>query len=95
MWSLRDQDGWVTSGNENKEFFPVWPKKEFAEIFITEEWENCYPERIDLYEFLEEWIPGLMNDEIRISVMWNNGIGIDIDGNDLKNDIELELEKYE
>ena len=79
VWSLRDNEGWATLGLGEKIFFPVWPKKEYADICISEEWKNYYPESIDLEEFLDEWIDGLKEDNIRITVMWNNGSGIDIE----------------
>lgn len=94
VWSLRDNVGWATLGIEEKKFFPVWPKKEFADICISEEWENYYPESIELEEFLDNWIDGLKEDNIRITVMWNNGSGIDIEWDTLRKDIEQELENY-
>lgn len=94
IWSLRDNDGWATLGMENNIFFPIWPKKEFANICINDEWENCYAESIDLYEFLEVWISGLKEDNIRITVMWHEGKGIDVGWDGLKKDIEYELQKY-
>lgn len=94
VWSLRDEEGWATLGLKDKEFFPVWPKKEFAELCISEEWNNYHSESIDLEEFLEDWIGGLREDDIRITAMWYNGSGIDIEWDKLKEDIERELEKY-
>ena len=94
IWSLKDQDGWVTLGVEEDEFFPVWPQKEFAEICIGEEWDDCYAESIDLEDFLDDWITGLKEDNIRITVMWNKGSGIDREWDRLREDIEIELEKY-
>lgn len=94
VWSLRDSEGWATLGIGEKDFFPVWPKKEFADICIGEEWENYYPESIDLDEFLDHWLDGLKEDNIRVTVMWNNGSGIDIGWDTLREDIERELENY-
>lgn len=94
VWSLKDLDGWVTLGVEEDEFFPIWPKKEFAEICIGEEWKDCYAESIDLEDFLDDWITGLKEENIRITVMWNNGSGIDREWDRLREDIEIELEKY-
>lgn len=94
VWSLRDDEGWATLGVDENEFFPVWPKKEFADICISEEWKNYYPESIALEEFLDDWIDGLKEDNIRITVMWNNGSGIDIEWDTLREDIERELENY-
>ena len=94
VWSLRDDEGWATLGLGENEFFPVWPKKEFADICIGDEWNQYYSESIDLEEFLDDWIDGLKEDNIRITVMWNSGSGIDIEWDTLRDDIERELEKY-
>ena len=94
VWSLRDNAGWATLGVGEQKFFPVWPKKEFADICVSEEWKNYYSESIDLEEFLDDWIDGLKEDDIRITVMWNNGSGIDIEWGKLREDIERELENY-
>ncbi len=94
IWSLRNADGWVTSGMGDEMFFPIWPKKEFADICRVEAWQDCYAESIDLDEFLDDWIDGLKEDNIRLTVMWYNGKGIDIDWDRLRDDIEYELENY-
>ena len=94
VWSLRDEDGWATLGTEDKVFFPIWPKKEYSELCTSDEWKNYHSESIELNEFIEEWIQNLKRDGIRITIMWNNGAGIDVDWEDLLNDIKLELEKY-
>ena len=94
VWSLKDDKGWVTLGIGGDIFFPIWPKKEFADICISDEWNNCYPESIELEEFLEYWIGGLKEDNIRITIMWNNGNGIDVAWDVLREDIRQELEKY-
>ncbi len=94
VWSLRDKEGWATLGIGEKSFFPLWPKKEFADICISEEWENYHAESIPLEEFLDDWIDGLKEDNIRITVMWNKGTGIDVEWDSLREDIERELENY-
>lgn len=96
LWSLKDDDGWVTLGQEEDDcFFPVWPKQEFAELCISEDWQDCKCEAIDIDEFLEDWIPGLKEDGIRVTIMWNEGAGIDVDWDGLARDIEHELEQYD
>ena len=94
IWSLKDNEGWATLGIEEKKFFPIWPKKQFAEIFACDEWNNYYPESIGLQEFLDSWLPGLKEDGIRVTIMWNNGSGIDVEWEGLKRDIINELDKY-
>lgn len=94
VWSLRDDEGWATLGLDGGMFLPLWAKKEFAELCIDEEWSGYRAESIDLDEFLEDWLDGLKEDGIRITVMWNNGLGIDVDWDKLRSDIETELENY-
>ena len=69
-------------------------KEEFADICIGGEWRTYHSETIELEEFLDDWIGGLKEDDIRITVMWNNGRGIDVGWDRLREDIERELENY-
>lgn len=94
VWALRDKDGWATLGLDEKEYFPVWAKKEYADLCVSEEWKGYHSESVDIYEFVEEWIVRLKQEGIRITVMWNNGSGIDTDWDNLLHDIQTELEKY-
>lgn len=94
VWSLRDEGGWAELEQGEQSFFPVWAKKEYSDLCISEEWEGYHSEAVDIEEFAEEWIPRLKRDKVRITVMWNNGTGIDVDWDDLQNDIQEELEKY-
>lgn len=95
VWSLRNEEGWITSGMGDEVFFPVWAKKEFAELYISGDWQDCKCESIDIDDFLEDWLEGLQEDGIRVSVMWHDGAGIDVDWERLAEDIEAELELYE
>lgn len=94
VWALRDKDGWATLELDEKEYFPVWAKKEYADLCVSEEWEGYHSESVDIYEFVEEWIARLKQEGIRITVMWNNGSGIDADWDNLLHDIQTELENY-
>ncbi len=73
---------------------PVWAKKEYSDLCRSDEWQNYHSEAIDLDDFLEEWIPRLKREGVRITVMWSEGSGIDVDWDDLLRDITIELEKY-
>lgn len=94
VWSLKNSDGWVSLGLEDQLFFPVWAKKEYADLCIAGEWEDCHSEAIDIYEFIDVWIANLKEEGTRITVMWHNGSGIDVDWDDLLNNILFELDKY-
>lgn len=64
VWSLRNTEGWITSGEGDDFFFPVWAKKEFAELYIKGDWQDCACEAIDIDDFLENWLEGLKEDGI-------------------------------
>lgn len=95
IWSLKDKDGWASLGADDKQYFPVWAKKEYADLCISDEWEGYESGSIHLQDFMEMWIPGLKKDGIRITVMWHKGKGIDVDWDTLLEDIQEELEEYE
>lgn len=94
VWALKDDDGWATLGDEDNVFFPVWAKKDYSNLCVKEEWIGYTSQKISIQEFVENWIPGLKRDNIRITIMWHNGKGIDVDWDILINDIMAELEKY-
>ena len=69
IWSLKNNDGWVTFDEEKeKEMIPFWPHPEFSEGFPTEYWNDCSPEKIDIYEFIDIWIPSLIKSGKKIYV---------------------------
>lgn len=95
LWGLSNE-GWATTENDDgKILIPFWPKKEFAKANISDEWSSYIPEVIDLDEFLEDWIPGMINEGHSASVFRTpNGDYIEVDLIKLKDDLENELRKY-
>ncbi|KEH85352.1 DUF2750 domain-containing protein [Clostridium novyi] len=94
IWGLYD-NGWVTTIDENKRvLIPLWPKKEFAEYCARNEWKETTAKSIDLYEFIEEWIPEMKKDKQSTSIFWNNKDSVYRTADNLINDIMLELENY-
>ena len=58
VWGLKQEDGWATTGDDKGTFYlSFWPKKEFAELCITDEWSEYYAEVISLDEFIGDWLP--------------------------------------
>ncbi|MEH7633381.1 DUF2750 domain-containing protein [Bacillus pumilus] len=52
------------------------------------------PEMIDLDDFLEEWLPGMIADGINPSIFYNRNDSVSIEIHTLKKDIEEELKNY-
>ncbi|WP_260849891.1 DUF2750 domain-containing protein [Bacillus pumilus] len=57
-------------------------------------WGKSMPEMIDLDDFLEEWLQGMIADGINPSIFYNRNDSVSIEIPTLKEDIEEELKKY-
>ena len=96
VWGLWNQ-GWAMGVTDEKEpTIPVWPASEYAELSRIGDWQNYVPRSIDLSEFMQELLPQLRKDGVRISLFDTpSGEGIFIDDNELIRDLEDELSKIE
>lgn len=94
VWGLYS-DGWATTTDNNGSILiPFWPKKEFAEYCKKDIWENYYPEKIELNDFLNEWIPGMKKDSYKLSIFYNNVDSVVIEIDSFLEDLNVELENY-
>ncbi|MEK6461125.1 DUF2750 domain-containing protein [Heyndrickxia faecalis] len=69
------------------------PKK-IAQKCAVEEWKEYHAKKIDLYEFMNEWLLGMKSDGIKPSIFWNNVDSVVVDTERLKKDLDEELENY-
>ena len=53
---------------DDEDCVPVWPNKEFAQSWATEEWSHCTPEAIELDKWHNKWSRGLEEDELSVVV---------------------------
>ena len=44
--------GLITIGDNSSKCIPVWPEKEFAELFLTDDWSKYKVKSFDLDKFL-------------------------------------------
>jgi hypothetical protein len=68
LWILTDEHGCVMLNTEEEDCVPVWPNKEFAQAWVTDEWQTCQPEAISLNKWFSRWTQGLADDELAIVV---------------------------
>ena len=68
IWLLVDEHGCVMLNTEEEDCVPIWPNKEFAQAWATEEWSHCQPEAISLEKWHNRWTHGLEEDELAIVV---------------------------
>jgi Protein of unknown function (DUF2750) len=94
VWGLYDEGWAITEDDNGNMLLPFWPRKEFAEYCAKNEWSNYTPESIDLYEFIEEFLPRLKEDGFRPSIFWNNDESAVLEVDTLLGDLESELGKY-
>lgn len=68
IWLLVDEHGCVMLNSEEEDCVPVWPNKEFAQAWATEEWSHCKAEAVSLEKWHNRWTHGLEEDELAIVV---------------------------
>ena len=71
IWILVDEHGCMMLNTEDEDCLPVWPNKEFAQGWITDDWKECKAEAIVLNTWQSRWTLGLEEDELAIVVFPN------------------------
>ena len=97
-WGLQSEDGWVLVGfdGDGGDAFCIWPHADYAHACAIDGWSDCTPELIPLQELLEELLPALLRDGMRIAVFPTPaGQAIVVDPRDLQDHLQHELAQYE
>lgn len=71
IWSLANDEGWVTLSAEGDNCLPIWPHADYAAQWATGDWSDCKPKSIALDLWLKRWTKGLKNDETLLVVFPN------------------------
>lgn len=76
VWGLREKngDGWAVCDSivfEDTEVFPLWSSETEARRHCNEEWDIYRPGAISLEEFLEDWLPGIHEDDALVGPNWD------------------------
>lgn len=93
LWS----DGWaLMADNEEKQVFPLWPAREYAELCRVGQWTEFAPKAIDLNTLVNDLLPSLANDGVLSGVFPTpEGKGVAIDANELAAElIRVDDENY-
>ncbi|MCS6849056.1 MAG: DUF2750 domain-containing protein [Anaerolineae bacterium] len=70
LWGLADERGWAVYRNEpGQELFPVWPHPQYAAKCAIDAFARCLPRRITLREWLESWLPQLLEEKRLVAVL--------------------------
>jgi len=90
IWLLVDEHGCVMLNTEDEDCVPVWPNKEFAEDWATDEWSHCKAEAIDLKKWCERWTPGLEEDELSLVIFPDKALnGLILFPNEFDHELKL------
>tara|TARA_B100001113_G_C20890493_1_gene526756 strand:+ start:114 stop:497 length:384 start_codon:yes stop_codon:yes gene_type:complete len=71
IWSLANDEGWVTVSSDGDNAFPVWPHPDYAREWAQGEWADCAPKAVALDVWLDRWTAGLIADETWLVVFPN------------------------
>jgi hypothetical protein len=89
------KDQFVLVGEGDSDAIPVWPEKEFAELFLNEEWADYKILEYDVHDFVE-WLSELEKENIDIAGFPNTSFNtIQISALEMKNHLLFELSQYE
>ena len=96
LWGLYDNYGWAMFVSDSgHKLIPFWPKKVFAEFCIFNFGEVYSPQPIDIYKFINNWLPDLKEENIKPAIFYMPNKSYFVpDINILINDIKSELYSY-
>lgn len=93
IWGLYFKE-WLIIKDGNKTIIPLWPKEEFIQVNIEKSIQQYKSKSIDIYDFIDLWIPKIMEKEISIALFWDGQKYSEIDVEKLVNDLEEEMDNY-
>ena len=89
IWSLCSDEGWAVITDDGIEYLPVWPVPELAAAWATGGYSDCQPKSIPLQNWLEKWLPGMIEDGLQITVCPDiEGEGVVISAQELLEDFQ-------
>jgi hypothetical protein len=96
VWGLWN-DGWAMGvTDEGTPTIPIWPAKEYADLCNEGDWNGFQPKAIPLRQFMQEMLPDLAGDGVRVSIFDTpSGDSVSVSDEDLISGLEAELSKIE
>lgn len=96
IWVIADDSGIIMLKSSTNSFvLPVWPFKEFAELFCVNEYKSCYPESISIYDFMENELLELKERSYELSILPVHGkSSIVVSSEIFEKELNVEMNKY-
>ena len=75
VWGLHSEKdgGWAicpSAEYEDTDVLPFWSSAELAQKLCTDEWKIYQPSSIPLEEFVNDWLPGMHEDDALVGPDW-------------------------
>ena len=94
VWGLFSQkiEGWATcpsAAYEDTDVLPFWSTEALAQTLCTQEWAVYQPQLIPLEEFVNDWLPGMHEDDALVGPDWSVELeGLEIEPADVAAELE-------
>ncbi len=90
-----NDDQFVYIGSNDVSVLPVWPEKEFAELFLTDTWKDCKVVEYNIHDFID-WLDELEKEKVDLAGFpYLDFTTIHVSATDMKNHLIFELSQYE
>lgn len=74
IWGLKGEDGWAVCASiefEDTDVMPFFSSQQAAQALCHDEWQDYTPHSIKLEEFIDDWLPGMHEDDVMLGLDWN------------------------
>ena len=91
----RDNETIAISDLDDEKLIPFWSAKQFAELNITDEWNQFYVEEISLDDFENEMVDFINENNFLMNIFpINNKTGFVVSLDEFIRDLNIELERF-
>ena len=91
----RDNETIAISDLDDEKLIPFWSAKQFAELNITDEWNEFYVEEISLDDFENEMVDFINENNFLMNIFpINNKTGFVVSLDEFISDLNIELERF-
>lgn len=91
----RDNETIAINDLDDEKLIPFWSAKQFAELNITDEWNEFYVEEISLDDFENEMVDFINENNFLMNIFpINNKTGFVVSLDEFIRDLNIELERF-
>lgn len=95
LWGIYDSDWVKIKHRDGSDLFPIWPNKEYAQLYLQKNFPSTCVKAIDVYEFINTFLRELEEQNIAVSAFPTlESEGHMISHAEIIDDLNEELENY-